>query len=272
MNLLNLNDNNNNLIKMDETNIIEELQKYMFTENKIEKSIFKNNSNLILNIQPLEKVNQEYKKEEYKIKEYKKQEYKKQENNDFFFPYEKDSLFWCFYIIKNNKLNYDMIEYKNIIIEKKIKIEYIEKIRKEKQLLKTYKIASLIHIENNLVNEYKTDLKTFLSLCVIEKINIFYIFKNTYFELLMNDTNEHFIVYLIDNKYGYKINTNDEIDSYKKKLFKIDNIEKPIKAITNYKLQELIDFCIKLSIDTINKETKKNKNKKDLYELINNYF
>ena len=51
MNLLNLNDNNNNLIKMDETNIIEELQKYMFTENKIEKSIFKNNSNLILNIQ-----------------------------------------------------------------------------------------------------------------------------------------------------------------------------------------------------------------------------
>ena len=250
MNLLNLNDDsqilNNELI-------IHKLQKYMFTENIIEKSIFKNNQQLILN-KPIERVK------------------KININKDFFFPYEKYSLFWCFYIIKNSIMNYEMIEYKNIIIEKKHKIEYIEKIRKDKQLIKTYKFATLTHIENNLVNENKIDFKTFLSLCVIDKINIFYIYKNTYFELLMNDTADHFIIYLIDNKYGYKINMNDDIENYKKTLFKIDNIEKPIKSITNYKLQELIDFCTKLSIETINKDTNKVKNKNDLYELIVKYF
>ena len=40
--------------------------------------------------------------------------------------------------------------------------------------------------QNKLANETKIDLKTFLSLCVIENVNIFYVNKKTYFEHLMN--------------------------------------------------------------------------------------
>ena len=94
----------------------------------------------------------------------------------------------------------------------------------------------------------------------------------TYYELLMNDSNELHIVYLLQNeKYGYEINhTNSE--QIKNTLYKLDNIDKPIKTLTAYKLSELIEICNKLSIDIINNETNKSKCKKELYESIIKYL
>jgi hypothetical protein len=88
----------------------------------------------------------------------------------------------------------------------------------------------------------------------------------------MNDSNELHIVYLLQNeKYGYEINpTNAE--QIKSTLYKLDNIDKPIKSMTGYKISELVEICEKLAIDTINKETNKAKCKKDLYEAIIQYF
>jgi len=192
--------------------------------------------------------------------------------NTIFIPKEKDSLFWCFYIMKNGDANYEMIEHKNILIEKKYKIEYVEKVRKEKQIVKTYKFATLTHIENNLANENQLDIKTFLSLCAIENLNVLFVKNKTYFELLMNDSNELYIVYLLqNNKYGYEIN-HINAEQIKTTLYKLDNIDKPIKSITGYKLLELVEICNKLAIDIVNKEKNKNKCKKDLYESIIQYF
>ena len=50
-----------------------------------------------------------------------------------FEPREKDSLFWCFYIMKNGQTAYDMLEHRNFIVEKKLKIEYVEKMRTDKE-------------------------------------------------------------------------------------------------------------------------------------------
>ena len=283
--------------------VVNKLQDYMLNENKIENSI----KNKIMN-------NKSYK---YKIDKYKtdketqfidtntntnknkniKNTDKKENNaiilndesnknlqsttNSLFFPSEKDSLFWCFYIMKNGEASYEMIDFKNLIIEKKIKIEYVEKLRKEKQLLKTYKFATLTHIENQLANEQRIDINTFLTLCVLENLNIFYISKNTYFELLMNDTS---VIHLIKKgfvngnnyvtNFGYKTDNkeSEEMTKYKNEFYKIDNIDKPIKSISTYKVQELIDFCNKLSIETANNQTKKNKNKNELYESLIQYF
>ena len=55
-------------------------------------------------------------------------------------------------------------------------------------------------------------------------------------------------------------------------LYKIDNVNKPIKIISSYKLQELIDICNKLAIEIINKDTNKKKTKNELYEAIIQYF
>ena len=158
------------------------------------------------------------------------------------------------------------------ITEKKHKIEYVERIRKEKQIVKTYKFATLTHIENNLANEIQLDIKTFLTLCTIENLNVLFVKNKTYYELLMNDSNNLYIVYLLqNNKYGYEINPINA-QQIKTTFYKLDNIDKPIKSITGYKLLELVEICEKLAIDIVNKETNKNKCKKDLYEAIIQYF
>jgi hypothetical protein len=267
--------------------VVNKLQDYMLNENKIENSI----KNKIMNNRVIKKEN-EYKKENNDTISYdnnlkpsksvkQDKDKDKDKDNSLFFPVEKDSLFWSFYIMKNGEASYEMIDFKNLIIEKKIKIEYVEKLRNEKQLLKTYKFATLTHIENQLANEQRIDVNTFLTLCVLENLNVFYLNKNTYFELLMNDSN---VIHLIKKNFvngnsymanfGYKIENkeSEEITKYKNNLYKIDNIDKPIKSISAYKVNELIEFCNKLSIEIVNSETKKNKNKNDLYESLIQYF
>jgi hypothetical protein len=192
--------------------------------------------------------------------------------NKFFFPKEKDTLFWCFYIMKHGLLNYQMINNRNIVFEKTNKIEYIEKIRKEKHILKNYKFASISNIENNLVNDFKIDTFSFLTLCVIENINVIFIKRKTYYELQMNDSNTVYIIKQNENeKYGFEMieKTNKNVyDNYKNNYYQIDNIDKPIKSITYYKVSDLIDICIKLCIEQTNTETGKQKPKKELYESI----
>lgn len=292
INTNNINKENNN------DNILIELRKYMLNENNIKKSLlFKN--------EPTEKPKHIEKPKEKeieieimkpkqisipketqiekllnsaktnaKVKSNQIQEkVKEKEKYQLFIPSEKDSLFWCFYAMKNGEASYEMIDNRNFIIEKKIKFEYIDKIRKEKQILKTYKIATLTHIEDNLANDSKIDIKTFISLCVLENLNVIYANKNTYYELLMNDTKLIHIIYSLNNyKFGYEIDTTNNYEKIKNTLYRIENIDKPIKCITSYKVCDLVSMCEKLSIKIINDITNKNKSKKELYELLIQYF
>jgi hypothetical protein len=192
---------------------------------------------------------------------------------NMFTPTQKDTLFWCFYILKYGENNYEMLDNINIVLEKKLKIDYIEKIRKEKQIVKSYKFATLTHLENQLANEEKIDLSTFFTLCVIENINVLYVCKKTYFELLMNDDKIH-IIHRLDNysKFGYEGIEQSKIELYRSTLFKVDNVVKPVKTISSYKVSELVEFCVKLGIEIYIKDTNKNKSKKDLYESLIQYF
>ena len=63
----------------------------------------------------------------------------------------------------------------------------------------------------------------------------------------------------------------NEADKIKTNLYKLENIDKPIKGLSSYKVSELIDICNKLSIETKNTDGK-NKSKNDLYELIIQFF
>jgi len=195
---------------------------------------------------------------------------KEKENNPrFFYPKEKDTLFWCFYIMKHGLLHYQMLHNKNIVFEKNIKIEYVEKLRKEKQQIKPYKFASLHNIENDLVNENKIDAKTFLTLCVLENMNVVFIKRKTYYELSVNDNDEYFVVQFIHaDKFGFQQMNKIETEKYKKDLFQIENIDKPIKSITYYKVEDLINICTKLGIEFTNTSNGKKKPKKELYENI----
>ena len=189
----------------------------------------------------------------------KPQPQEKQTKKQVFTPHQKDTLFWCFYKIIHDELPDNI----NIAMEKTLKIQYVEKMRKHKELIKKHKFASISHIENQLANEIVIDITAFFVLSLIHKLNVVYVKNKTYFELIENEDSElpiYIIYFLEQSKYGYS--TTRDKTTYNI-FYKIDNLNKPIKAISSYKVSELIEICNKLSI-----ETDELKNKKHYYEAI----
>jgi len=198
--------------------------------------------------------------------------------SSLFIPRENDSLFWCYYIISNGEVKYETIHNKNTVITKQMKIELVNKIRENKQILKTYKFDAFSNIESNLANDDNINIKTVLALCAIEKINLIFIKNKTYYELLMNDSESIYIIREIQSngnyikKYGFELYNKSNIQEIRNNFYKMDNPVKPIKSLSSYKVQDLIEICNKLVIEIINKDTGKNKTKNELYESIIHYF
>ena len=255
----NTNDNNDN--NNDEYNdVLSEIQYYMLDEKNIDKSL-------------------ENKLVSTKNDNKNKNMVSDKPKSNIFIPREKDSLFWCFYIIANGEMKYETLNNKNEVIAKQLKIEYIEKIRKEKKTIKIYKFDSISNIESNLVNENCINAKTFLTLCVLENKNVIYISKKTFFELKMNDSNEIYILYEIaserskyNTKYGFELGTIESVQTIRDTLYQVEKIDKPIMGFSAYTIKQLLEICQKLAIETTNKDTNKLKSKKELYEGIIQYF
>jgi hypothetical protein len=230
--------------------IIDELQKYMLYSNKYNK--------------PMEKI--DYIKKLEKVEKLEKVD--PSSKNDFFYPEQKDQLFWCYYIIKNGFAAYEYPGTTSYANEKKGKFECIELLRKNKQTLKENKIKNIKEdVEDELAQKSMISRKTFIALCSIEKQNVLYIENNKYFDIFTNLTNalSYHVVHCIKGKYCIETDiSQDQIEKYKSTLFKCDNFEKPLKAISYYKLNELVDICKYLVlVDDFNKKTKK-----ELYELL----
>lgn len=202
----------------------------------------------------------------------------KYDSFNLFIPKENDTLFWCYYIILNGDIKYEMLNIKNSLIERQLKIDYVKKIRENKQIIKTYKFDTIINIENNLVNDNNINIKTVMSLCSIDKINLIFVSKKTYFELLMNDNGPIYVIRELEinskynKKFGFEIADKETLNEIRTSLYNVEVLNKPIKSLSAYKVQDLVNIANKLAIETVNKETGKNKTKNDLYESILQYF
>ena len=239
-------------------NILNDLEYYMFTSLRIDK------------------LNEKKEKKEFPI-----MKEKEKEKEDFFSPRQKDGLFWCFYVIKNGETSYELLNNEKITLvkEKKIKIDYVDVLRNEKAIFKkqSIKFPSMTHIENDLVNEQVIDIRTFLSLCHLEKFNVLYVSKKTYFEMNENEGEPVHLIKRVDQpnkmtKYVYQGTDPLLLEKVRTTLYKIENIEKPVKAISAYKVADLIDFSMKLGLETSYHDEKtakiKNKTNQALYEAI----
>ena len=188
-------------------------------------------------------------------------------------PRERDSLFWCFYMMKNDVEMYEYMPNRNVVLEKSLKIEYINKFRENKTIIKASRLAPISHIENALLNEHAIDMRTFQALCVLEGLSCVFTFGNCYYEINTDQeeddiSNIHRIMRISENgereKYGYLLESvPDNIVMVRNSKFKVENLSKPIKAMTAYKMDELQDMCKKLNI-----ETEPKSKKKDMYEKI----
>jgi hypothetical protein len=192
-------------------------------------------------------------------------------NNNFFIPKEKDGLFWCFFVIKNGFAAYEYPGATSFVSEKDAKFKLIESMRTKKQILKKNKIKNIKEdVEDELANKNKIGMKTFIALCASENINVLFIHKKKCFQLICEEENPFHVIHQYDNpeKYCYESNiTSETLEKYRTTLFNWESLEKPLKAISAYKVNELLDLCKKLGLeektDNLNK-----KSKKDLYELL----
>lgn len=182
-------------------------------------------------------------------------------------PRYHDSLFWCFFIAKYGEFEYNQVGNHSFTKEKEIKIDNIEKIKKDSALLKNYKLSK-IKIETDLLNSKKIELASLYALCLYNNINVIYIKNNCYYQLFSNELDEIHVIITENKRTSCEINVSKlRTKEIYDKFYLAENINKPIRAISNYKLSELSNiakyFRIKLTYDS-----GRNKTKKDIYEAI----
>lgn len=234
------------------TRLFNDLNKYSFNN--------KNISNIMANI-PILHSNKEINK-----KNVQEQKPKKNKYTEFFFPKEKDSLFWCWYVFKNGLSEYELLPHKYFIIEKTRKINFVEKLRKVK-FDKKFKIKKK-EVELNLANDPTLNLKSLESMLLLEKYNFIFMNDKIYYENMEYPDQKTCIVWYNEKseKFGLLLD-NDTLIKEKEKRFTVDNYLKPVKSISAYKAQELKDVCKKIGIDIMKTPTKC-KTKKELYSLL----
>ena len=186
----------------------------------------------------------------------------------FYRPKESDTLFWCFYILKNGYSNYEMeINGQYFTVEKQTKIKYVEQLKKFKDSLKLHKIKPYSEIEDDLANKDKIGIKTFFALCIIENINAIIVDKRKIYQLLCSDT--HMNIIHKDSKSGeYCIETDTTLETIKKYLheyYLMSTYDSTLKSIASYSVDELINLCNKFGVKI---EEGKKMCKKDYYELL----
>ena len=199
-------------------------------------------------------------------------------NPNTYNPSQKDSLFWCLFILKHGISKYEMeLGNQHFVVEKQEKFKYIESIRKNKEAIKMHKIKPLSGLEDDLANKDRISIKTFLALCVIENINILLVDKRKIYEIIMNDDPKINVVHRNSTTYEHYIEldvTKENVEKYRDTYYKMSSFDDSLKSMTSYKVEELLELCNKLNIDLLqdNKEKgekgEKKRTKKDIYELV----
>lgn len=192
--------------------------------------------------------------------------------DDFFTVPYKNKLLWFLYIIEKGMGAYQQINSNYYTVEQDEKFSYIDLLRNNKTIIKSNKKWKLKNLENDITFSNCFSLSTLECLTCILNINLYYIDGCKIYTSIYPSSVKNMIIHKIDNEYKLELfYDHDEMYKttleYRNTLWNIENIEKPLLNITNYKLQQLIDIANKLNINIMASHTKK-KTKKQLYDEI----
>ena len=188
----------------------------------------------------------------------------------FFSIKDNDQLFWCYYIMKYGIIKYQSLLNNTFTEEQREKIQLVEMLRNNKELLKKNKWKKNI-IEGELVAKGAISIKTFLCICTMNNLNICIIKERYMFSKMVDNDSENNII--IKNDDAYKLSILDRVEKdklleeYTKKYWVIDNIDKPLLTLGAYKLLALQNIASKLKIP-IYDTNKKRYRKIELYNMI----
>ena len=190
-----------------------------------------------------------------------------------FTPFQKDKLFWCFYVLLNGFTEYEMHHTGHYALEKAFKISSVEKLRGMKTQIKELKLK-INEVEDELVNKEQISIKGLHVLCLVHNVSITYIYGKQYCEFFYGDTVKG-IIQRNEKKEHSLLYEDTLLETIKQTHWFIENVQKPLKAPTAYTVKELQDICEKLEITltfkqktTLGQIVEKNKLKKELYEDI----
>jgi hypothetical protein len=190
-----------------------------------------------------------------------------------FTPFQKDKLFWCFYVLLNGFTEYEMHHTGHYALEKAFKISSVEKLRGMKPQIKELKLK-INEVEDELVNKEQISIKGLHVLCLVHNVSITYIYGKQYCEFLYGDTVKG-IIQRNEKKEHSLLYEEAVLETIKQTHWFIENVQKPLKAPTAYTVKELQEICEKLDIPltfkqktTLGQIVEKNKLKKELYEDI----
>jgi len=189
-------------------------------------------------------------------------------NTDFFIK-EKDKLFWMLYFFEFDYNSYVMLGKNTYSFEMKEKTKLIKNIKERKKELKHFKIK-ITDIEADLLYNKQMKVSTFFILLILKNINFLYYTENLIYQ--WNSGNDKTFILkhnTIDNIYTNedKALTDEYFELLQESRLLVDNLKKPIKGLSYYKVNDLKEICEKLKIN-IMKNAKKSFSKKELYEKI----
>lgn len=191
-------------------------------------------------------------------------------------PSCSDSLLWSAYIMLYGTEKYETIE--NPYVESnRFKFELIEVMRQNKPILKANKIK-LSGLEESLVHKPFITLETLQAIAVCKSISVCIVQNRKYYEI--DNGGGAFIIEKIKGNYVLyiaPIKVNMEYLAYiRANYWLMESISAPIRPISAYKLQDLVDISQKLNLPVVNivpgrfgsMPTEKRKTKPELYEGI----
>jgi hypothetical protein len=171
--------------------------------------------------------------------------------NDIFFPKQRDQLFWCFYVILHGQIEYDMLT-SFFTLEKETKYKWIEVFRGRKEMFKPIKVSRNV-VEDELANAKAITMATVKALCHLNDVNVFYVDDKKYYEITTNSEKPFYLIEKVDGRYGLKEKIPiEKVEYYREHYWKLENLDKPLKAVSSYKASELKDICKRLHIESLN--------------------
>lgn len=171
--------------------------------------------------------------------------------NDIFFPKQRDQLFWCFYVILQGHSEYEMTN-NFFTLEKETKYKWIEVFRGRKELFKPIKVSRNV-VEDELANAKAITMATVKALCHLNDVNVFYVDDKKYYEITTNSEKPFYLIEKVDGRYGLKEKIPiEKVEYYREHYWKLENLDKPLKAVSSYKASELKDICKRLHIESLN--------------------
>jgi len=184
------------------------------------------------------------------------------EPKQIFIPKNQDSLFWCIYAASYGATSYWMIgnKYKNMEMEEKQKM--VDFIKTQATILKgfTPKISqtTLQEAKSDLLLDKKTSWWTFQIMCIYYKIHAIVIYENTFFEFQpQSESVADTKCFLFNrNKDGHlsidlePIDTEKRGEIYSQKIRLDYTKERPIRALSAYKVDDLKTMADKLGVNT----------------------